>query len=156
MSTTNDGGPAFPGEVPILPGEAVGQGDKVWYRRKPVPGMSLRQWYIGQAIQGMCGELARNGQEPHYATVALRACAMADAAIEIESKGYPAPSWSVNRDLLAALEAFSLVHREGFNHSTAERLGLSETYEEGGVPALNKELWVRAHAAIAKANGGEA
>lgn len=40
--TVKDGGPAFPGDV--------------WYSNKPSSnGMTMRDWFAGQAMAGMCG-----------------------------------------------------------------------------------------------------
>lgn len=49
MDQTNDGGPAFP--VP---------------RDAPVDGMSLRDWFAGQALAGMLADASRSGSVEHY------------------------------------------------------------------------------------------
>ena len=46
MSNTNiNGGPAFP--VPLLPGQS-------WQEMAPCDGMTLRDYFAGKALQGIC------------------------------------------------------------------------------------------------------
>lgn len=44
MSTHDEGGPAFPST----------QACESWQCRKPSSGMSLRDWFAGQAMVGLC------------------------------------------------------------------------------------------------------
>ena len=76
MSTPHDGGPAFPGFVD--------------YRDKPSVGMSLRDWFAGQALAGFCGNpsvFAANGMTGwglvncDHATLAAECRDLADAVI---------------------------------------------------------------------------
>ena len=82
MSAKNDGGPAYPA---IL----VPPGDPRWPRE---PGMSLRQWYAGMAMEGWLGSWVRElgGNAAEEATEAKRvaqlAFAIADALLEIEAQ----------------------------------------------------------------------
>lgn len=67
MSARDDGGPAFPSEAVYNgPGETL---------RPPYSGMSLRQWYAGKALAGIC-EI-----ESDRHTAARRAVAYADAML---------------------------------------------------------------------------
>lgn len=75
MSDTNDGGPAFPlGDTYVqLPGEAIG-------RSRGHPGMTLRDWFAGQAL---CGSIAFPipGNEKIPENAARFAYAYADAML---------------------------------------------------------------------------
>lgn len=51
------------------------------------PGMTVRTWLAGKAMEGMCRVITDSGHEPHYGTVALRACAMADEMIARLNEG---------------------------------------------------------------------
>lgn len=53
MSTPNDGGPAFP--VPMWPRQADGQ--PMSAHDFGLGGMTLRQWYAGQALNGLLSNL---------------------------------------------------------------------------------------------------
>lgn len=70
MTTPNDGGPAFP--VQFAPGYTF-------------PGMSLRDWFAGQALAGLApadGYTTEHKDTPgEYARIATNAYAMADAMI---------------------------------------------------------------------------
>lgn len=75
MNTPKDGGPAFP----VLESEAWGE---------PTRGMSLRDWFAGQAIQGLMANndfLLRVDQElPNMSTreaIACYAYGVADCAL---------------------------------------------------------------------------
>ena len=71
MSKINDGGPAYPHD----------QNSGKW-----CPGMTLRQWYAGQALAGLCAAHANPeaiGYPDNHDT-ALKALSMADALIERE------------------------------------------------------------------------
>lgn len=54
MSTPNDGGPAFPS--PALPHATDG-------RDEPRDGMSLRDWFAGQAMQAVVTGMNMRGKE---------------------------------------------------------------------------------------------
>lgn len=59
MSTPiNDGGPAFPEEGPRVPG---------FFQS----GMSLRDWFAGQALAGMLADTERSGKAADYAKQAF-------------------------------------------------------------------------------------
>jgi len=49
MSAINDGGPAFPATC-----SSIGTPLVVSYPKEMVSGMSLRDWFAGQALAGMC------------------------------------------------------------------------------------------------------
>lgn len=67
----NDGGPAFPFEYEV--GEGLGKALHT--------GMTLRQWYAGQALIGLLAHAS--GEDPHKAPE--MAFALADALIEHEA-----------------------------------------------------------------------
>ena len=48
MSKADDGGPAFPGKAPTVAMDQSG------HLRRVEDGMSLRDWFAGQALQGLC------------------------------------------------------------------------------------------------------
>ena len=71
MTAKNDGGPAFP--VPLLPGQS-------WQEMAPCDGMTLRDYFAGKALQGICAHpdtwgLLQKG-------IARTAYDMADAMLE--------------------------------------------------------------------------
>jgi hypothetical protein len=69
MSPINDGGPAFPfGQVSELTGHPI--------NGFFAPGMSLRDWFAGQALGGMCAK------DAHRDWLAQQAYEIADAMIE--------------------------------------------------------------------------
>lgn len=74
MSTPNDGGPAFPWR------EEDGAGG---YNQHV--GMSLRDWFAGQALEGILAEFFHHENEAQSA--AIRAYAMADAMLAERAKG---------------------------------------------------------------------
>ena len=68
---TNDGGPAFPVNDPGDPAQ--------------MPGMTLRDWFAGQALAGIAQAHNSGGAEPffeHKCLVAQYAYAMADAMLK--------------------------------------------------------------------------
>lgn len=89
----NDGGPAFP--IPDDGTWADPQTCKVFV---PYRGMSLRDWFAGQALAGMCvglvGELRENGTStisayahgPCNKVLAERAYAIADSMLKERSR----------------------------------------------------------------------
>ena len=64
----DDGGPAFPSDLVI--GNAV-------TAKKPYDGMSLRDYFAGQALVGLCGY-----EQQTWADIAVRAYRAADAMLE--------------------------------------------------------------------------
>jgi hypothetical protein len=64
--TKDDGGPAFPIETTATP---------------YAPGMSLRDWFAGQALAGLVRSEQPDGF-PAWVGHALDACALADAMLE--------------------------------------------------------------------------
>ena len=81
MRKINDGGRAYPGQwVDYQPGT----GEQVV--REQYFGMTLRQWYAGQALAGLCAAHANPGAivYPDNRDTALKALSMADALIERE------------------------------------------------------------------------
>ena len=76
----DDGGPAFP--VPLLPGETwIGPGSPL--------GMTLRDWFAGQALNGYLASWETNNAPDFYETdhVAKTAYTYADAMIEARKGG---------------------------------------------------------------------
>lgn len=57
MSTINDGGPAFPHQ----------DWDPAIHAQRREHGMSLRDWFAGQALAGMCADPSRDGTVAVYA-----------------------------------------------------------------------------------------
>ena len=90
----NDGGPAFPAAAKV----ASIAGDYVSVERYTEGGMSLRDWFAGQALAGMCvglvGELRENGTStisayahgPCNKVLAERAYAIADSMLKERSR----------------------------------------------------------------------
>lgn len=79
MTKKNDGGPAFP--------RAAGQTERGFNR--PQDGMSLRDWFAGQALDALIEDICRPSEyetadkaEHPRQTVARRAYAIADAMLE--------------------------------------------------------------------------
>jgi len=77
MKEINDGGSAFPmtGFLSQMEGEAASH-----YDNKPQYGMSLRDWFAGQALSGMCS------REWHMESTVRVAFAVADAMIAARNK----------------------------------------------------------------------
>jgi len=67
-------GPAFPQENTAGPGK----------KSNAHPGMSLRDWFAGQALQGL---LAHDGDEAKLSETAKRAYSIADALIKHRDTG---------------------------------------------------------------------
>ena len=77
MSAIYDGGPAFPQTVAFSPnGEAVTAG--MYFAEGP--GMTLRDWFAGMALQGIIGSIFCT-PEVTFKECAGRAYGMADAMI---------------------------------------------------------------------------
>ena len=75
MNTHNDGGPAFPTKHPALDPRACGVTTE--------PGMTLRDWFAGKALQGMLADPERRGS---YGEFAKHAYAFADAMLAERSR----------------------------------------------------------------------
>ena len=71
----DDGGAAFPVYVPEGPPLPDGSPEHPGYAK---PGMSLRDWFAGQALAGL---LADPNSNPDMAIIARVACMHADAVI---------------------------------------------------------------------------
>jgi len=74
VSTKNDGGPAFPQPV-------IGATDG----RACDPGMSLRDWFAGQALAGLCASTTHD-DSPGTALLATWAYQQADAMLKARGK----------------------------------------------------------------------
>lgn len=74
---TNDGGPAFPCDWKDFQPETGNQ-----VVREQFPGMSLRDWFAGMALQG----LVANGSESRTLVVVGEAYAFADAMLAERNK----------------------------------------------------------------------
>ncbi len=81
MDKINDGGPAFP--EPVLDA----RGDPIALRN----GMSLRDWFAGQALSGLLAEEGCGLEQPTMVRDAQRAYAMADAMLAERAKKDAAP-----------------------------------------------------------------
>lgn len=78
MSKTNDGGPAFP---------ASWHPEMGWSPRDTPPGMSLRDWFAGQALTGYVA--AHSGPDvavPEEKSAAINAYIYADAMLAVRNK----------------------------------------------------------------------
>jgi hypothetical protein len=71
MNTPNDGGPAFP--IPRF---------HTWQDK--VPGMSLRDWFAGQALAGLCAN--RDYVDESFPSIAEYAYHHADAMLKARNK----------------------------------------------------------------------
>lgn len=81
--TKDDGGPAFPNQ-PIPPGEGTFCDQRFFWSHKPAtPGMTLRQWYAGLAMQGF---IINPATIPLGVSVEGAAARQADTMIEGEKK----------------------------------------------------------------------
>jgi hypothetical protein len=82
LMKTTDGGPAFPrsaSDARNVFGEMSGN--------STYPGMTLRDWFAGQAIMGlMCRETFESGSSEVFSDNALAAYNVADAMLEIREK----------------------------------------------------------------------
>ena len=82
----NDGGPAFP-----IPQQQFSDGVMV-VSSQGHPGMTLRQWYIGQALAGMAGVTVKACYDELMtvaetkAAIARQAVGIADAVLALEAK----------------------------------------------------------------------
>ena len=81
MTKISDGGPAFP-HLSADPEKVNQLGQSILH---PEPGMSLRDWFAGRAMQGMQGnpEFDRNTSSQ----IAQQACVMADAMLAARNEG---------------------------------------------------------------------
>lgn len=72
MSKIEDGGPAFPAEA---------------FAAQHAPGMSLRDWFAGQALGGLIqGYMVITEDEPDRRSISLLSYAWADVMIAARSK----------------------------------------------------------------------
>lgn len=87
MSKPNDGGPAYPS-----PGYDGGA-DVEECRTYPIPGMSLRDWLTGVAMQGLVRFVEDGGwgspEEGRIENIAMTACSFADAVLVELAKEKP-------------------------------------------------------------------
>jgi hypothetical protein len=83
MTTKNDGGPAFPLNMePCRAQHYDAQGYQVH-------GMSLRQWYAGQAMSGLVAARLSNGGEVWWKDITAEAFEIADAMIAESERNNP-------------------------------------------------------------------
>ncbi len=75
-----DGGPAYPTDTEFRYEDD--NGEMIWRKH---PGMSLRQWYAGQALTGVLAALVNfeSGVVPTRAQLAEEAYSYADAMIKV-------------------------------------------------------------------------
>jgi hypothetical protein len=100
MSKINDGGPAYPGG--LFEPAYGGSNDRKPYN----DGMSLRDWFAGQALAGMC---AHRGFVDAMADAAIanrtrQSYEYADAMLAARCAAPAAPAEATNAELLEALE----------------------------------------------------
>ena len=81
MNDKPDGGPAFP--VPDVPYQKWGGGET--FHQPAKPGMSLRDWFAGMALQGVVANPARS-VEANVTRDAKAAYLLADAMLEAGGK----------------------------------------------------------------------
>lgn len=89
MSATNDGGPAYP-RPPFTPGQPLhDSAAEAGFAATGHPGMSLRDWFAGQALMGWAA--GRNRPMEHEAcepaSVARSCYAYADAMLRAREGG---------------------------------------------------------------------
>ncbi len=79
MTIEQNGGPAFPtyDDVEYESGHAFGQ---------MTPGMSLRDWFAGQALAGICASEPQTGDAPTAKDAAIWALEYADAMLAERNK----------------------------------------------------------------------
>lgn len=77
MSINNDGGPAFPNSVPRWDGTGFPEG------------MSLRDWFAGQALAVLANADLRPGSDAEVAHLAMRLYRVADAMLVARHKSQP-------------------------------------------------------------------
>lgn len=81
----NDGGPAFPVTADVLTDFSISDGSN-----RRMTGMSLRDWFAGQALAGDLDQGSRDTMDDQYwhrpAVVAARAYAIADAMLAERAK----------------------------------------------------------------------
>jgi len=128
-----DGGPAFPATGMYAWNEATQQADHL----QPSQGMSLRDHFAGQAMQGVLANPgSKGGGDDLVRLLAESSYLIADAMLAESAKGRPVdPAAEAAPDLLAALEAL-----------------LTESGGTFAVPP-SAERAIAARAAIAKARG---
>ena len=88
MSKTNNGGPAFP-QFEVVAGERDGHGDAIEAYTVATGGMSLRDWFAGQALAGISATAmgaARKVGETHNQAHARWAYETADAMLAERAK----------------------------------------------------------------------
>jgi hypothetical protein len=85
MARIDDGGPAFPVEIQVskmsdgsLKAERVG-----------TPGMSLRDWFAGQALALIDGNLSRREANLSHEAIGKEAYAIADAMLAARKAAQP-------------------------------------------------------------------
>lgn len=102
MSALNDGGPAFPGFGEIFTTDAAGQtGPQSLWGMHGGSGMSLRDWFAGQALAGWLAD----GATPNPEDAAGRAYGYADAMLGARASPVPAASDTAARLLLGEVLA---------------------------------------------------
>ena len=80
MSTQSNGGPAFP----RAPFDYTEVGSGLDFSVAEQCGMSLRDWFAGQALTGICADPTYNSSSlANFATVAYE---MADAMLEVRNQ----------------------------------------------------------------------
>ena len=80
-TTVNDGGPAFP--RPMVGSDQAGTVDA------GCEGMTLRDWFAGQALMGLCADYGRTtcAAEGVHENLAMVAHRIADAMLKEREKG---------------------------------------------------------------------
>lgn len=79
----NNGGPAFPGQPAFSAADDLATSENIG-----APGMTLRDWFAGQAMAALiAGFTADGGDYPHRENTSAWAYAQADAMLAARSKG---------------------------------------------------------------------
>ena len=78
-----DGGPAFP---QVYPDQIVQEGSKIHLHLTGDSGMSLRDWFAGQALIGMLANTVISSNIEDYLAIPGRAYEIADAMLAERSK----------------------------------------------------------------------
>lgn len=82
MTEHDDGGPAFPQQF-----QHDAEGDRVWPEEFGADGMSLRDWFAGQALAGILSADTVLGQRTNpHSDAAMAAYRIADAMLKERSK----------------------------------------------------------------------
>lgn len=86
LKLLTDGGPAFPVHPDVMAGPE-GQVISITAYTKIETGMTLRQWYVGLALQGLLAGIGPDAYDGRSKQLAKLACEHADQLLVEESGG---------------------------------------------------------------------